>query len=253
MPRTTPPPADISLRRTAFFLDVDGTIADIVPNPEDARVSADDVAILDQLHSASNGAVALISGRDIAQLDRIVDPLRLPAVGVHGLEWRLSGSAITRLDFDAQAHAELVERIDRFATERRGLHCEPKPGSVALHFRNRPDLADSCRQFMQHLVQRDGRLALLDGKMVYELIFGGQTKGDAVTRLIAQPPFAGRLAFFAGDDVTDEAAFRSVNRLGGITVKIGTGPSHARHRLPDPAALMAYLRCLLDAPDDRIE
>lgn len=253
MPLTTSPPADISPRRTAFFLDVDGTIAAIVPDPKDARVTPEDVAVLSRLRDDADGAVALISGRDIAQLDRIVHPLCLTSVGVHGLEWRLADGPVTRIAFDAQAHAYLVLRVSEFADSEQGLTCEPKPGSVALHFRNRPDLAESCATFMQAQAEADSRLALLEGKMVLELIFGGQTKGDAVARLMAQPPFAGRDAFFAGDDVTDEAAFRRVNMMGGISIKIGTGPTSARYRLPDPEGLITYLAGLRHDADEHTE
>lgn len=246
----TQPPAAVLPQRTAFFLDVDGTIAEIVQTPANARVSPASLAILERLFAASDGALALISGRDIAQLDRMLHPLRLPAVGVHGLEWRIAEGPITRLAFDAQAHDDLVQQIKRFATAETGLYCEPKPGSVALHFRNRPDLAEACQAYMQAQARADTRLALLEGKMVVELIFGGQTKADAVARLMEEPAFAGRAPFFAGDDVTDEAAFRHVNMLGGITIKIGTGPSSARYRLSRPDALIAYLAGLLDAPEE---
>lgn len=246
----TQPPAAISPHHTAFFLDVDGTIADIVQIPQDARVSPQSLTILERLAAVSDGAVALISGRDITQLDKILHPLRLPAVGVHGLEWRLADGPITRLDFDAQAHDDLVQRINRFASAETGLHCEPKPGSVALHFRNRPDLEEVCQTFMHSQARADARLALLEGKMVVELIFGGQTKGDAVARLMEQPPFAGRSPFFAGDDVTDEAAFRHVNALGGVSIKIGAGPSSAQYRLSSPDALIDYLAGIMDEPED---
>jgi trehalose 6-phosphate phosphatase len=246
----TQPPAAVLPQRTAFFLDVDGTIAEIVQTPANARVSPASLAILERLFAASDGALALISGRDIAQLDRMLHPLRLPAVGVHGLEWRITEGPITRLAFDAQAHGDLVQQIRQFAATAPGLHCEPKPGSVALHFRNRPDLAEACQAFMQAQARADARLALLEGKMVVELIFGGQTKADAVARLMEEPAFAGRAPLFAGDDVTDEAAFRHVNMLGGITIKIGTGPSSARYRLSRPDALMDYLTGLLDASEE---
>ncbi|MDX5403776.1 MAG: hypothetical protein LPJ93_15420, partial [Rhodobacterales bacterium] len=121
------------------------------------------------------------------------------------------------------------------------------------HFRNRPDLEATCAAFMQAQADADSRLALLEGKMVRELIFGGQTKGDAVARLMTQPPFAGRDAFFAGDDVTDEAAFRRVNMMGGISIKIGTGATSARYRLPDPEGLIAYLAGLQKDADGHTE
>lgn len=240
MPLANPPTTGISLGQTAFFLDVDGTVTGIVADPQQARVGPAALEVLDKLSNLSGGAVALISGRSIDQLDRMLSPLRLPVVGVHGLERRMADGQLVRLEHDAQAHGELVALVEEFAARYPCVKAEPKPGAVALHFRQRPELQAECTAFMQ--AQTDGqRLSLLHGKMVAELIFGGQTKGDAVASLMQNAPFKGRRAFFAGDDVTDEAGFRRVNALDGITVKIGEGDTCANYRLPDPDALVAYL------------
>ncbi len=172
-------------------------------DPSQARVKPDVLDLLEKLHAASGGALALISGRSIAQIDRITYPLRLPAAGVHGLEWRLADGHLTRADFDEQAHADLVAEIGRFASNQPGLRVEAKPGSVALHFRNRPELADACLQFMQKQAARDRRVSLRRGKMVLELVFGARTKADAIAGFMDVRPFPGRRPFYAGDDVTD--------------------------------------------------
>lgn len=241
MTRDNPTPPSVSPQQTAFFLDVDGTVTEIVADPRQARVGPVALGVLESLSRLSDGALALISGRSIVQLDRMLSPLFLPVVGVHGLERRLADRHVIRRHHDAQAHAGLVALVEGFVASYPGLKAEPKPGAVALHFRQRPELAAKCTSFMQAQMDGEQRLSLLHGKMVVELIFGAQTKGDAVAALMKDPPFEGRRAFFAGDDVTDEAGFRRVNALDGITVKIGEGETCARYRLPNPDALVAYL------------
>ncbi|MFN3661886.1 trehalose-phosphatase [Yoonia sp.] len=240
------PPHDLRAAQTAFFLDVDGTLAEIVTDPQSARVARPVLDILDRLYAQSGGALALISGRSIDQIDRILSPLRLPAVGVHGLERRLGEDFVTRAEYSEATYADLVASVTEFAQSRPGLQAEPKPGAIALHFRNRPELADTCQQFMREQAAADQQITLMTGKMVLELILGRQTKGDAVASLMQALPFAGRLAFFAGDDVTDESAFRYVNQQDGVSLKIGDGVTCARHRLQDPGAFAHYLGKLVD-------
>lgn len=227
--------------RTAFFLDVDGTLAEIVADPQQARVAPPVRDVLYRLALRTGDALALVSGRSLAQIDRMLAPLILPAVGVHGLERRLQDGVVTRFDYDAQAHAGLVAAVADFAARHDGLEPDPKPGAVALHYRKRPALAAQCHAFMQGLCDADPALSLLSGKMVLELIYGRQTKGEAVQSLMRQPPFAGRIPFFAGDDVTDETGFAAVNRMGGLSVKVGEGATSARTRVADIAALVHCL------------
>ncbi len=250
---TNPPPAQLRPEDTAFFLDVDGTLAEIVADPAQARVAPDVQKVLEALLQRSGGAVALISGRSVEMIDRILSPLKMPAVGVHGLEMRLGDAPSHCAAFDETAHKALVASVTGFAERHDGLRAEPKPGAVALHYRARSDLADDCLRFVQELTRADPHLKLLKGKMVLELIFGTMTKGDAITGLLERAPFAGRRAFYAGDDVTDEAAFDRVNALGGVSVKIGAGDSCARYRLSDPAALIGYIASLVDPADEALE
>jgi trehalose 6-phosphate phosphatase len=228
-------------------------LAEIVNDPAAARVAPEVQDILARLLTQAGGALAVISGRSIAQIDQILYPLHLPAAGVHGLEERITGGHVNRLAFDGCAHVELVATVNRFTSTHDGLRAEPKPGAVALHYRERPDLAQDCLQFMKAQTLRDPRLTLLTGKMVAELIFGRKSKGEAVAGMMQAAPFAGRRAVYAGDDVTDEAAFQVVNRMGGISIKIGTGQTCATYRLPDPAALAGYLAALTEPKGLRLE
>lgn len=240
LPPAHQPPV-LSPAETAFFLDVDGTLAEIVSDPAQARVSPDVCATLAALRDAAGGALALVSGRSIEQLDGMLRPLVLPLAGVHGLERRDINGRITRMEVDTAAHKRLVTTVDAFTQTRPGLQAEEKPGSVALHFRNRPELAAECVAFMQEQRADDSRLALVEGKMVAELKFGTRDKRQAIADFMAEPPFQGRRPFFAGDDITDEAGFAGVNAAGGVSVKIGGGDSAARFRLANPTALAVWL------------
>lgn len=240
-PSPQPPPA-LSPTQTAFFLDVDGTLAEIVSDPRQARVAPDIREALAELAQLADGALALVSGRSIAQLDDMLHPLVLPLAGVHGLERRGPDGLISRLEIDKTAHKELVATVTTFVLARPGLQAEEKPGSVALHFRNRPELAADCLTFMQEQRDSDSRLALVEGKMVAELKFGTRDKRQAIADFMAEPPFRGRRPFFAGDDITDEAGFVGVNAANGVSVKIGSGNTAARYRLAEPAALAVWLK-----------
>jgi trehalose 6-phosphate phosphatase len=141
-----------------------------------------------------------------------------------------------------------VEQAARsLAAQHPGVTVEPKRGSLALHYRQRPELEALCLQAMQEAVDGSPGLTLLRGKMVAEAKPRGTSKGHAIEAFLAEPPFAGRRPVFVGDDVTDEAGFVTAQRLGGIGIKVGEGPTAALQRLPDPAALRRELQALLSA------
>src|SRR5690606_22247844 len=225
----------------AFFLDFDGTLARIVPDPERASVVPQTMATLRRLRQAAGGAVAIVSGRSIAQLDRMLHPLRLPAAGVHGLERRNAAGAVFATPFDATAQRQLATAVGAFVGGRPGLLAEVKPGSVALHYRKRPEMEAASLAFAIDLARGDGRIRLVEGKKGIEMKLAARTQGDAIADFMAEAPFSGRLPFFAGDDVTDEAGFALVNGMGGVSLKVGPGETHARYRVADTAAFAACL------------
>ncbi|MBE0694422.1 MAG: trehalose-phosphatase [Aquamicrobium sp.] len=235
-------PADhLPPSRTAFFLDFDGTLAQIVADPDRAAVGAETLAVLRRLEEVAGGAVAVVSGRSIAQLDRMLHPLRLPAAGVHGLERRDAAGTLLQTPVDADAQQRLAAAVSAFVEGRPGLLAEVKPGSVALHYRKRPELEADSLAFAIDLARGDGRIRLVEGKKVIEMKLAARTKGDAIADFMAEAPFSGRLPFFAGDDVTDEAGFALVNGMGGVSLKVGPGETHARYRVADTAAFAACL------------
>ncbi|MBX9451929.1 MAG: trehalose-phosphatase [Mesorhizobium sp.] len=213
---------------TALFLDFDGTLVDIADRPDAVILRADIRDALDLLHDALDGALAVVSGRPVSELDSFLAPLRLPVAGVHGLEVRHGDADVQRHGFDSAALDRLVASARAFAANHPALLVETKAGSVAIHYRQAPELAEIVKSFADGCALAEPGVEILHGKMVAELRLGGRNKADAVSHFMERPPFVGRTPWFFGDDVTDEDGFRRVNDLGGRSVRIGRGPTAAR-------------------------
>jgi trehalose 6-phosphate phosphatase len=230
---------DILCPSCALFLDFDGTLVDLAPNPDAVVVPRGLVATLDTLSRYLGGALALISGRPIEQLDAFMAPLQFPVAGVHGTERRRADGDMTLLSTHPlqqveQAALALVARYPKLRVER-------KRGSLALHYRQAPELECTCLRAMEAAVEDSPGLTLLRGKMVVEAKPGGASKGHAIEAFMQEPPFAGRRPVFFGDDRTDEVGFTTVQNLQGLGVKVGDGPTVAGQRLASPAAVRDLL------------
>ena len=225
----------------AFFFDFDGTLAGIAAHPEAVRVDAAVPAALQALSRLSHGAVAVVSGRPIAEIDQHLSPATLPAAGVHGVEHRDASGRITRMPLpDLRAAAALLRT---WCADHPGARLEDKPGALALHYRGADALEAACLAVMERARGTIPKvpIVVLRGKKVVELKPAAADKGGAVRAFMAESPFAGRRPWFFGDDVTDEDAFDTVQSLGGVAVKIGPGETVAAHRLPDPEGLRDWL------------
>ncbi|WP_119155528.1 trehalose-phosphatase [Caldimonas tepidiphila] len=237
------PPIDSD---SALFLDFDGTLVDLAPRPDAVRVPEGLVRTLEALSRRLGGALAVVSGRPIDELDAFLAPLVLPLAGVHGSERRdAQGRRSTPGDAPAAVLAAVAEarrRAEALAAEHPGLLVEAKPGAVALHYRGAPQLEALCLAAMREITQATPELNLLHGKMVLEAKPSHANKGAAIAAFLQEPPFAGRRPVFAGDDVTDEAGFATVQACGGTTIKVGPGESIAAQRLDGPQALRDWLR-----------
>jgi trehalose 6-phosphate phosphatase len=231
---------DILRPSCALFLDFDGTLVDLAPQPDAVVVPHGLVATLTSLSAYLGGALALISGRPIEQIDEFLQPLKLPVAGVHGAERRDADGEMTLLSTHPLQRVEEVAAA--LAAQHPRLRVETKRGSLALHYRQAPELELLCLQAMEAAVEGSSGLTLLRGKMVVEAKPGGASKGNAIEAFMNEAPFTGRLPVFAGDDYTDEVGFATVQRLHGLGIKIGEGPSAASHRLASPAALRDQLR-----------
>lgn len=238
-----PPPARLGW---AYFLDVDGTLVEFAPSPDEVRVEPDLLALLKRLDGASGGGLALVSGRALSDLDARLDGLRVPMAGQHGLERRdaLGGIHLSATPLPHQAIRNLL--LSELKTHP-GLLLEDKGMTLALHYRQAPALGAYVHRLLAGLARRlGGDYTLQKGKYVLELKPGAADKGKAITTYLAEPPFAGRHPVFIGDDVTDERGFEAVNRLGGLSIKVGPGKTAACHRLADVAAVRAWLAAALE-------
>jgi trehalose 6-phosphate phosphatase len=204
----------------ALLLDVDGTLLDIAPTPDRVHVPDGLRDTLQRISTATGGACAFVSGRPIADLDRIFAPLALPAVGAHGAELRVSGHTIQPL---AAPLPETLRRDLIAAARAAGVLVEDKATSLALHFRNAPDREPRLREAAQAAMARVAgeNLTLLDGKAIIEVKRSGIDKGKGVAALMALPPFRGRHPVFIGDDVTDVSVFDILPALGGTGFSVG--------------------------------
>lgn len=256
---STPSPADprdtsdgpprLAPDSDALFLDVDGTLLQIAPHPDAVRVPPGLLPQLDRLAARTGGALALVSGRSIDDLDRLFAPLRLPCAGVHGLERRTAAAVVHRQDAAALL-APLRPPLVAFVRAHDGLLLEDKGQSLALHFRNAPDRACDAEALLRRLIaDNGGALNLKGGKMVWEAVPASADKGTAIAAFMQEPPFAGRRPVFVGDDMTDEDGFAVVNAMGGVSIRVGRRevPTAARHRLRDEAAVFDWLRGAADA------
>ncbi|WP_237478248.1 trehalose-phosphatase [Lichenibacterium dinghuense] len=235
MPPELPPPD------ACLFLDVDGTLVDIAPTPDAVRLAP---GLLDDLAAAERicgGALALVSGRSIAQLDAIFAPRRFTASGVHGAEFRHPDGMTARAaePIPRSAWDDLAVLLGDFPAS----FAEDKGFSFAVHHRAAPDTGPRLRAALEvFLAARPGLgLAILPGHFVFELKRPGVDKGGAIARLMERAPFAGRCPVFVGDDVTDLPGFAAVEARGGAAYAVGRDLPGARGTFADPAAVRAWL------------
>lgn len=237
-PRRPPPPALND--DCALFLDVDGTLLEFAPQPHLAGLPDGALETIERLSDRLHGALALVSGRSLAQVDRLFAPLRLPAAGLHGQELRDAPSLPRAAP---SALGELTREALALAERHPGVLVEDKGNTLALHWRNAPRSAGALFEFAQAHVGRLPGYRLQPGDHVVEILPAEFDKGRALRTLLAQPPFLQRRPVFVGDDLTDEYGFAAANELGGWSVLVGAREtSHATHSLPDPRAVHAWLR-----------
>jgi trehalose 6-phosphate phosphatase len=230
----------------ALFLDFDGTIAALAPEPDGVTIEPGLPDLLARVHERQGGALAIVTGRPLEVLDAILGPPRYAAAGLHGLEWRLETGKTHRSGNPVGAGRILEAVREKFVRDRR-LVIEDKGSGVALHFRRAPERATECIAFMREIVTSP-ELEVLRGHFVVEARPRGVHKGAALQALSRHAPFAGRRPVYVGDDRTDEDGFRAALVLGGYGVKVGPETSEARYRLPSVGAVHAWLAASVAPP-----
>jgi trehalose 6-phosphate phosphatase len=240
-------PAQLKPKEIGLFLDVDGTLLDIAPRPEAVVVTNGLCHDLAAAEHALDGALALVSGRPIAELDRLFAPLRLRIGGVHGAEIRPAADApvenLAPGRLDEEAWQELTRLLGAFA----GSYAENKKVSFAVHYPAGTDIAAlkaALERFIRRMADHGTPLRLLAGQRVFEVQLRGFDKGRAIARFMTEPPFAGRTPVFIGDDDIDRAAFDVVLAEGGLAYSVGPTLPGLSGAFAGPEAVRAWLHGL---------
>lgn len=248
-PLTYPSRLDLTAERggrppPALFVDFDGTLVDIAPHPDAISVAPGLPQLLEDISRRLNGRLAIVSGRQVADLDRHLGTVDITMAGSHGGELRKAGSAEI-IPLADPIDKRVVAALRDLAREQGGLLVETKPCSAAIHYRSNPAVETEILAQARCLADANA-LKLKRGKMVVELAMPGADKGHAVSRIMELPGFAGAKPCFIGDDVTDEDAFRQVREYGGMGILVGAvRQTQALYRLPGVQDVHEWLETLL--------
>lgn len=228
----------------ALFLDVDGTLLEIAATPDRVRVPASLRNTLQLSFEREGGALALLSGRSLDDLDNLFAPCKFPASGKHGLEVRLASGKVIRPQIDPSLLDRARYWLGMLQRENRGLLLEDKGVALAMHYRLAPGLAAEVEIVMNEMLAELGEAFILrPGKCVYELMPRGFDERSAIKLLMAEREFAGRTPVFVGDDPTDEVGFQAVNEMGGHSIRVGKlEETAARYRFSSVSTVIAWLR-----------
>lgn len=234
------------LQRVAILLDVDGTILDLASHWYDVAVPHSLAQALGHVSARSGGALALVSGRPLTDLDNLFAPLRLPAIGGHGAEIRSRPDGAVFMERAVSLDRRLMRRLKDIAARYPGVVAEDKGYSLALHYRMAEERElDVIRDvFGACMPCPPQRYELLTGKAVIEVKAAGFSKGTAIRELMSFPPFAGRRPIFFGDDITDESAFAIMPEFNGLAVSVGRRVPGALDVFETPGDVRRWLEML---------
>ncbi|CCD36260.1 Trehalose-6-phosphate phosphatase [Candidatus Paraburkholderia kirkii UZHbot1] len=238
-------PDSLSLAETAFFFDFDGTLVELASTPDGIFVPRSVPDILAALRRATNGGVAVVSGRGIDNIDSFLQMSDLPVAGMHGAERRDSNGDVQRIGFNDERLLRMEHELEQVVSAHPGMLLEIKGAALALHYRNAPDRERTAHAATERLVQQyEDAYVLQPGKMVYEIKPKDVDKGRAIRAYMGEPPFTGLRPVFIGDDLTDEKGFAVVNEFDGLSVKIGPGDTVARARIESVELLLDWLQAI---------
>ena len=240
------PPED----RCALLLDIDGTLLDLAPTPREVRVPPGLAETLERLMTRMSGALALVSGRSLDDIDFIFGAARFPAVGGHGAEMRLSIGEEAVAVRAPPMDVDLKRRFARIASLDPDIILEDKGYSLALHFRLAPHAEQAIYDAVS-AVRADlpnAPIEVLPGKAVCEIKSTGFTKATGTRELMAHSPFSGRRPVFIGDDVTDESVFAIMPEFDGVAFSVGRQAQGVAGLFASPDEVRGWLARLLVDP-----
>ena len=240
------------LSETAVLLDIDGTLLDLMPTPREVWVPPGLAKTLNRLYQRTGGALALVSGRSLNDIDLIFAPDVFPAVGGHGAEMRIEGDNDAVASHAPPLDRELKRRLAAIAKLSPGILLEDKGYSLALHYRLAPH-AEKAIYAAVSLIRADrpnAPIEVLPGKCVCEIKHSGFTKASGVRELMMREPFKGRRPFFIGDDVTDETVFAIMPDLDGLSFSVGRRAKGVAGHFDAPSDVREFLAHLLDDERD---
>jgi trehalose 6-phosphate phosphatase len=234
--------AALSNDPVALFLDVDGTLLDLAARPEDVVTPAGLVATLARTERKLDGALALISGRSIEDVDRIFAPLRLRMSGVHGAEVRFDPNAPTAPTVAADLPHSLLDELRRAVEPFPGVFIENKRYSFTVHYRLAPSAEQPLRHVVKQLVDSAPiAVDIMDAHYAIEIKSPSFDKGGAIATFLSTSTFRGRTPIFVGDDTTDESGFALVSARGGCAYSVGRRRPGAIRAFPGPQAVREWL------------
>lgn len=236
-----------AMPQLAIFTDFDGTLVELAETPDAVEVDNSLPAQLERAARELDSAFAVLTGREIADIDHFLAPLHLPIAGAHGTQRRRADGFVETIDPASVLGAEeIAHAIQPLIVAHPDLVLEAKEGAVAVHFRQAPDMEDAVRLAMEEAMHNVPDFSLIEGKMVLEARPRGVNKGEALRAFMREEPFIGRTPIFIGDDVSDEDGFIAAQDLGGVGIKLGDGETAARMRIPNVASVHALIRGLGD-------
>src|SRR6478736_4606798 len=249
-PSAVPVPRSLvpHLSETAILLDIDGTLLDLAPTPREVWVPPGLADTLSRLLEKTSGALALVSGRSLNDIDLIFAPDQFPAIGGHGAEMRLSAESEAVAVHAPPMDKELKRRLAAIAKLSPGILLEDKGYSLALHYRLAPHAEKAIFEAVS-LIRADlpnAPIEVLPGKCVCEIKHSGFTKATGVLEMMAHEPFKGRRPIFIGDDVTDEAVFGIMPDLGGFAFSVGRHATGVADHFDEPRDVREWLEHLLE-------
>ena len=236
------------LGECAILLDIDGTLLDLAPTPREVWVPPGLAETLSRLRDRTSGALALVSGRSLNDIDLIFAPEQFPAVGGHGAEMRISTDSEAVATHAPPMDKELKRRLAAIAKLSPGILLEDKGYSLALHYRLAPHAEKAIYEAVS-LIRADlpnAPIEVLPGKCVCEIKQSGFDKATGVRELMTHEPFRGRRPFFIGDDVTDESVFAMMPDLGGLAFSVGRRAQGVTDYFDEPRDVRAWLARLID-------